>query len=59
MLSLKMPKCEILISWILMIFFIMKSLLVVDLMAEIKILHFLQMSEIWAILFYYCMRRPR
>ncbi len=48
---LKVPKCEVLISWILMIFFIMKSLQVGDFRDEIKILHFLQMGEIWAILF--------
>jgi hypothetical protein len=48
---LKVPKCEILMSWILIIFFIMKSLYVGDLRAVIKFLHFLQMGEILAILF--------
>jgi hypothetical protein len=38
-------------SWILMIFFIMKSIKVGDLRAEIKFLNFLQMGEILAILF--------
>jgi hypothetical protein len=50
-LTLKVPKCEILISWILMIFFIMKSLKVGDFSDEIKFLHFLPMGEIQAILF--------
>jgi hypothetical protein len=38
--DLKVPKSEILISWILMIFFIMKSLKVGDFRDEIKILIF-------------------
>ena len=50
-MRLKVPKCEILVSWILMIFFIMKPIQVGDLRAEIKFLHFLQMGEILVILF--------
>ncbi len=49
--SLKVPKCEILVSWILMIFIFMKSQQVGDLRTEIKILHFLQMGKIRVILF--------
>ncbi len=48
---LKVPKCEILMSWILMIFFIMKSIQVGDLRAKIKFVNFLQMGEILVILF--------
>ncbi len=40
-------------------FFIMKSIFVGDLRAEIKFLHFLQMDEILAIFFSYRMRRLR
>ncbi len=56
---LKVPKCEILMSRIVMFFFIMKSIQVGDLRAEIKFLHFLQMGEILAILFSHRMRRLR
>ncbi len=49
--NLKVPKCVILISWMLMIFFIMKSLQVGYFRDEIETLHFLQLGEIRAIMF--------
>jgi hypothetical protein len=47
---LKVPKCEILMSWILMIFY-HEVYIGRGLVAEIKNFHFLQMGEILAILF--------
>ncbi len=56
---LKVPKCEIFMSWILMIFFIMKSIQVGDLRAEIKFVHFYRWVRYWSFCFSYRMRRLR
>jgi hypothetical protein len=50
---LKVPKCEIFDLFEFSDFFIRKSLKIEDFRDEIKIFHFLQMSEIRAILFCY------
>ncbi len=54
--DLKVPKYEILISWILMIFFIKKSLQVGDFRDEIKILHFYRWVRYGPFCFCYHMR---
>jgi hypothetical protein len=48
-ISLKVPKCEILMSWILILFY--HEVAIGRGLAEIKFLHILQMGEILAILF--------